>query len=606
MNKQQRTTLALMTISVSLLGFITGCEQPVEDQAPAAATTAAPAPKTEASPPSLVATEEKAPKVTKSTEGDFSPSLTRKEADVQAESKPKSDHPSEDHPKADTTNSKKDSKPPSVDPANLLPQAIEASPPILNLGTFSTSEKGTGVVTLTNTAEEAVTVISARASCGCTTSDFQKNTVLNPGESTDITITMDGKGKARPLSKTVTFTIDGRPPLRLEVKGESISFVHLDVDPLVIDEEKGSSTVTLTSTDGQPFKVLSILPSIVANLSDEPASTQELIIDWDSFWDEVRTTKITIRLDHPKCKEITTNVRLSAEQRKRLNDIIKTRRAGNDLPVKDPTRPLTGDQLSRYIKAGRGEQVLKYIKDGKGKFDAVDRGGVTLLSTASQEGDAATVVGLLELGASVDRVDRVNRTPLMYGARSKDASVIALLIDAGGDIQARDSLGNTPLSWASGFGTGDVVRTFVDAGADVNTVDNVLGYTPLVWASGFGEPESITVLLEAGADLEVHDTAEGRTPLMHAVRTGELESVVLLVLGGANVNALDNTNATPLHIAAGGNNVTLEKVQALVEGGADVNSKNRAGKTPLDIAKGRTDADAKAVTDYLAAKASKD
>ena len=190
-------------------------------------------------------------------------------------------------------------------------------------------------------------------------SDFQKNTVLNPGETTNITITMDGKGKARKLSKTVTFTIDGRPPLRYEVKGESLSFVSLDVDPLVIDEETGSSTVTLTSTDGESFKVLSILPAIVANFSEEPAATQEIIIDWDSFWDEVRTTKVTIRLDHPKCKEITTNVRLSAEQRKRLNDIIKARRAGDDLPNKDPSRPLTGDQLARYVKAGRGEQVFE-------------------------------------------------------------------------------------------------------------------------------------------------------------------------------------------------------------------------------------------------------
>lgn len=603
MNKQQRTTLALMTISVSLLGFMTGCDQPADDQTPLAAATS---PEKEDAPPSIMAAEAKDPKASKSTEDNIPSNITQLEGGKFANSKPKSDHPSDDHPKADISKSKLDSKPPPVDPANLLPQAVEASPAILNLGTFSTSEKGKGVVTLTNTAEEAVTIISARASCGCTTSDFQKNTVLNPGESTDITITMDGKGKARQLSKTVTFTIDGRPPLRLEIKGETISFVQLDIDPLVIDEEKGSSIVTLTSTDGEPFKVLSILPSIVANLSDEPAATQELLIDWDSFWDEVRTTKITIRLDHPKCKEITTNVRLSAEQRKRLNDIIKTRRAGNDLPTKDPTRPLTGDQLSRYIKAGRGGQVLKYISDGKGKFDAVDRGGVTLLSTASQEGDLATVAGLLEFGASVDRVDRVNRTPLMYGARSKNAGVITLLIDAGGDIQARDSLGNTPLSWASGFGTGDVVLALVDAGADVNTVDNVLGYTPLLWASGFGEPQSITVLLESGADLEVHDTAEGRTPLMHAVRTGELESVVLLVSGGANVNALDNTNQTPLHIAASGNNVKLEKVIALVEGGADVNLKNSDGQTPLDIAKGRTDANAKALTDYLAAKASTD
>ena len=586
--------LLTMTLSISLFGFITGCEKPAEDPvAPVADAKNLEAPEVVAPTPevALKAPTKKALEDSKSS----SNNIERVDGNaLLAELKPQ--------PPAEISNGikdKKDPRAPQTDPADLLPQAIEASPAILDLGTFSTSEKGIGVVTLTNTAEDAVTLISARASCGCTTSDFQNNTVLNPGDTTDITITMNGKGKARKLSKTVTFTIDGRPPLRFEVKGETVSFVNLDVDPLVVDED-GSSTVTLTSTDGEPFKVLSILPPIVANLSEEPAATQELVIDWDTFWDEVRTTKVTIRLDHPKCKEITTNVRLSAEQRKRLNDIIKDRRAGNDLPTKDPTRPLTGDQLSRYIKAGRGDQVLKYIKDGKGKFDAVDRGGVSLLSTASQEGDAATVTGLLELGAEVERVDRVQRTSLMYGARSKNPEVITLLIDAGADIQARDSLGNTPLSWAAGFGTGDVVMALVDAGADVNTVDNVLGYTPLLWASGFGETKSISILIDSGADMEVHDTAEGRTPLMHAVRTGENESVAFLVTSGANVNALDNANQTALHVAAAGNNVSLDKVKSLVEGGADTSAKDKDGLTPLDHAKGRTDGDAKAVVDYLA------
>ena len=597
MNKPQLSTIALLLISTSLVGFILGCKPADESVG-----TTQPAEETKEIPVSL---------------NNVAPANPEPASIVPAAiaSKPKAtnqDHPSNkgDHPagkkKADNTNSlsanasglNKDLKNPAV-PAILLPQAIVASPAILELGTFSTSEKSTGVVTLTNTAEEAVTLISARASCGCTTSDFQKNTVLNPGESTDITITMDGKGKARKLSKNVTFTIDGRPPLRLEVKGETISFVKLDIDPLVIDEENGSSTITLTSTDGEPFKVLSILPAIVANLGDEAAPTQELLIDWDTFWDLVRTTKVTIRLDHPKCREITTNVRLSAEQRKRLNDIIKERRAGNELPIKDPTRPLTGDQMARYIKAGRGEQVLKYINAGQGKFDAVDRGGVALLSTAAQEGDAVTVAALLELGAQIERVDRVNRTPLMYGARSKNVEVISVLLDVGADIQARDSLGNTALSWAAGFGIGDVVLALVDAGADVNTVDNVLGYTPLLWAAGFGEPQSIQVLLESGADVEIHDTAEGRTPLMHAVRTGDAEAVVLLISSGANVNALDNGNQTALHIGALSNNVKLEKIITLVEAGADPNAKDKSGQTPLDLAEARTDDAGKEVANYL-------
>lgn len=481
----------------------------------------------------------------------------------------------------------------------LKEQVIVASPEILDLGQFSTSEKGSGTVTLTNSGDEPVTLSRAKASCGCTTSDFKNNTVLQPGESTEISVTMDGKGKARTMSKTVTFMIDGYPQLRLSVVAETISYVTLDSQTLSIDDELGTSIVTLTSLDDQPFKVLSILPAIVTDFPAEPSATQQLTIDWDVFWDVVTTTKVTIRLDHPLCNEITTNIRLSADQRQRLNKIISDRRAGGILPTKDPTRPLTGDQLARYIKSGRGEQVLKYISDGLGKFDSVNREGVALLSIAAEESDAKTAVALIELGAELERVDRINRTPLMYAARSKDPEVIQVLLEAGADIQARSKLGNTPLSWASGFGSAAGVQMLVDAGADANTVDTVLGYTPLVWASGFGDPGSIPILIEAGADIEVNDIAEGRSPLMHAVRTGKLESVAALLTAGANVRAIDNDHATALHVGAGNNNVSIDKIKLLVESGADLNAKNKAGETPLQLAQLRTDDVGPEIAAYL-------
>ncbi len=488
------------------------------------------------------------------------------------------------------------------DTTAVLEQVVTVTPTTLDLGTFSTSEKGTGSVTLTNTGGNPITLERAKASCGCTTSDFQNGTVLQPGETTDVSVTMNGKGRARKMSKTVTFTIKDYPPIRLPVVAETISYVTVDKDPITIEDDFGMETITLTSSDGQPFVVTSLLPAIAEELPTEPAVSQELKLDWKVFWDVVQTTKMTIRLDHPLCNEIVTNIRLSADQRQRLNELIKLRRAGGELPSKDPTRPQTGDQLARYIKAGRGEQVLKYINDGLGQYNAVDRGGVTLLSTAAEAGDADTVIGLIELGAEIERVDRVNRTPLMYAARSKNPETIQLLLDNGADIQARDRLGNTPLSWAAGFGTADGVQVLVDAGADANTVDTVLGYTPLVWASGFGDSASINILLEAGADISVNDIAEGRTPLMHSVRTGKAAGVEALLNAGAKVNGIDNSKSTALHIGAGNNNVGIDKIQLLVEAGADTNAKNREGKTALDLANSRTDDDGKAIAEYLSSK----
>jgi len=513
--------------------------------------------------------------------------------------KPDPSTSSTDLVKADGLSQAKDQPAAGTQTQELLKQVVTVTPSALDLGSFSTSEKGTGSVTLTNTGDTPVTLERAKASCGCTTSDFKPGTVLQPGEATDVSVTMDGKGRARKMSKNVTFTIKDHPPIRLNVTAETVAYVNLDKDPVTIENDFGIETITLTSIDDQPFVVTSIFPAIAVELPAEPATKQEIKLDWQAFWDVVQTTKITIRLDHPLCGEITTNVRLTAEQRQKLNEIIKLRREGGELPTKDPTRPLTGDQLARYIEAGRGEQVLKYINDGLGQFNAVNRGGVSLLSIAAESGDAETTRGLLEMGAVVERVDRVNRTPLMYAARSSNPETIAILLDAGADIQARDRLGNTPLSWASGFGKESGVQALVDAGADANTVDTVLGYTPLIWASGFGDSGSISILLEAGADVAVYDLAEGRTPLMHAVRTGKLEGVALLLEAGAKVNGVDNEKATALIIGADSNNVTLDKIELLIASGANPNATNSEGKTALDLAKLRTDDDGVAITEYL-------
>ena len=589
---------ALLTLSTVV--SIIGCTQPnSEDTKEAKAPIAAP-----------TASETK-PEVTKAQEPAAKPDL-------------KPDHPTSDHPspskdktrKGDNAGVNAPPKIPSslssgtankanqpVEPAALKEQVIVAIPETLDLGKFSTSEKGTGSVTLKNTGDEAVTITRAKASCGCTTSNFVNGTVLQPGETTDISVTMDGKGRARTMSKTVTFAIDGYPAVRLPVVAETISYVSIDLDPIKINEELGTTIITLNSLDNQPFKVTSILPAI-ADLPEEASATHELVLEWDAFWDVVSTTKMTIRLDHPLCKEITTNVRLTAEQRQRLNTIISSRRSGDALPTKDPSRPLTGDQLARYIKGGRGSKVLEYIDSGLGKFNATDKAGVTLLSAAAEAGDAETTIGLLALGAQVERVDRVNRTPLMYAARSKNPETIQLLLDAGADIQARDRLGNTPLSWASGFGTASGVQALIDAGADANTVDSVLGYTPLLWAAGFGEPKSVAILIEADADVNVVDSAESRSPLMHAVRTGKSEGVALLLEAGANVNDIDNKKSTALHIGAGNANVALDKIVLLVEAGADVNAKDASGQTPADLAKLRDDEEGVAIVAFLAEKSS--
>jgi len=214
MKKHMNTITTLLALSASVIIF--GCEPKGDTSTEVKAPAETPA--TVAAKPEAKATEEK-PKAPKATDATAKPSLLpaapedklRKGEKTNAAATPKIPA-SLSSSKANKTN-KLNQQP--TEPVALKDQVIVAIPETLDLGTFSTSEKGSGSVSLKNNGNEPVTITRAKASCGCTTSDFKNGTVLQPGESTDISVTMNGKGRARKMSKTVTFTIDGYPALRL-------------------------------------------------------------------------------------------------------------------------------------------------------------------------------------------------------------------------------------------------------------------------------------------------------------------------------------------------------------------------------------------------------
>jgi hypothetical protein len=72
-----------------------------------------------------------------------------------------------------------------------------------------------------NTGKEAIVVVSAQGSCGCTSTDFPKTPVL-PGATTKITATFNAANKGS-FSKTVTIKIASEEaPIVLTFKGTVI------------------------------------------------------------------------------------------------------------------------------------------------------------------------------------------------------------------------------------------------------------------------------------------------------------------------------------------------------------------------------------------------
>jgi tankyrase len=81
-------------------------------------------------------------------------------------------------------------------------------------------------------------------------------------------------------------------------------------------------------------------------------------------------------------------------------------------------------------------------------------------------------------------------------------------------------------------------------------------------------------------DEDIADLLQGNSALLEAAKKGDLEKVKKLV-NETNINCRDaiGRNSTPLHLAAGYNNI--EVAEYLLSLGADVNSRDKGGLIPL-------------------------
>jgi ankyrin repeat protein len=100
--------------------------------------------------------------------------------------------------------------------------------------------------------------------------------------------------------------------------------------------------------------------------------------------------------------------------------------------------------------------------------------------------------------------------------------------------------------------------------------------------AGLGDVGTLRKLLGSGVDVDLRDQTNA-TPLMIAAAAGRLAAVQLLLAGNADPNAADTDGETPLHFAT--RQYYPEVVQALVEAGANVNAvESQYGNTPLHLA----------------------
>ncbi|MCH8165656.1 MAG: DUF1573 domain-containing protein, partial [Planctomycetes bacterium] len=203
-------------------------------------------------------------------------------------------------------------------PANpaTAPTAIVVivEPASLDLGTAGVNESATGTVRLVNTGDKPMTITDCKSSCGCTTTKCPKGRSLQPGESTEVEVSVTTGARGRVISKTVTFVVEGQPPLRLPVTVEVIAYVS--IEPLKISPESlPDGRIVLRAIDDEPFRVLSVSPEVVAQFDEDPRVEHELFLSWDTWRDLGSVPKLSFTLDHPKVKQVQTAVRDSTRAR---------------------------------------------------------------------------------------------------------------------------------------------------------------------------------------------------------------------------------------------------------------------------------------------------
>ncbi|XP_057674147.1 poly [ADP-ribose] polymerase tankyrase-1 isoform X2 [Corythoichthys intestinalis] len=253
--------------------------------------------------------------------------------------------------------------------------------------------------------------------------------------------------------------------------------------------------------------------------------------------------------------------------------------------------------LQGFTAAQMGNEAVQQIlnENVSGRNSDVDY----RLLEAAKAGDLDTVKSLCT-AQNVNCRDLEGRhsTPLHFAAGYNRVQVVEYLLHHGADVHAKDKGGLVPLHNACSYGHYEVAELLVRHGASVNVAD-LWKFSPLHEAAAKGKYEICKLLLKHGADpskknrdgntpldlvkdgdTDIQDLLRGDAALLDAAKKGCLARVQKLC-SPDNINCRDTQgrNSTPLHLAAGYNN--LEVAEYLLEHGADVNAQDKGGLIPL-------------------------
>ena len=194
-----------------------------------------------------------------------------------------------------------------------------------------------------------------------------------------------------------------------------------------------------------------------------------------------------------------------------------------------PHATLAIDQVAMAVRAVPPRQAQQ------SGVNSPEADGTTALHRAVQHNDLEAADRLIAAGANVEAANRYGVTPLTVAGFNGNAAMIERLLKAGADPNTVVSEGETALMSVAGTGNVAALKVLIAHGASVKAKENSRSQTALMWAVAEGHTAAAATLIEAGADINARSRGQF-SPLVFAVRGGKTAIVRLLLDKGASPN----------------------------------------------------------------------
>ncbi|CAL4076985.1 unnamed protein product, partial [Meganyctiphanes norvegica] len=302
-------------------------------------------------------------------------------------------------------------------------------------------------------------------------------------------------------------------------------------------------------------------------------------------------------------------------------------------------RAHTRDTALHIAARRKDTDLVRILIDAGSSTDVKNAQGQTVLHITAEEADDHTMKYLYTVHVNPNQTDNHGDTKVDRSTEKGNTPAVDLLADKfKASVMERTKDGSTLVHIASLHGHPDTVMSFLRKGVPlhmpnregarcihtaaqrghVGVVNAIInkgehvdaktndGFTAMHIAVRAGKPAVVESLLGWGGNLTIQGGPARESALHLAARVKDGEKCAeMLLKSGADPNLPKDDGQTPLHLAAGNNN--LRTLKLLLEDGAKATITSKSGETPLHLACAsfRVDA-AKMIINHVTKKGGKD